>query len=90
MPVSSIVHWSANSAEKLTLPPARLISLPSWRRSLSLAVIDTTRAPWRENSAMIVRERSNSGPVMTTALARGGIEIEVAGDPVHGRAGCPW
>ncbi len=67
MPVSSIVHWSANSAEKLTLPPARLISLPSWRRSLSLAVIDTTRAPWRENSAMIVRERSNSGPVMTTA-----------------------
>jgi len=53
--------------EKLTLPLARSMSFPSWRRSLSLAVIDTTRAPRRENSAMMVRERSSSGPVITTA-----------------------
>ncbi len=66
MPVSSSAHWSAHSAEKLTLPLSRSMSLPSWRRSLSLAVTDATRAPWRENSAMIVRERKSSGPVITT------------------------
>ena len=67
IPCSSSVHWSASSEEKLTLPPARSISLPSCFLSLSFAVIDTTVAPWRENSAMTVRERRSSGPVMTTA-----------------------
>ena len=67
IPVSSGSRWSAHSAERLTLPRLRSMSLPSCLRSLSLAVIDTTRAPWRENSAMMVRERSSSGPVITTA-----------------------
>ncbi len=34
---------------------------------MSLAVIDTTLAPWRENSASTVEDRSSSGPVITTA-----------------------
>ena len=42
--------------------------MPFWscRRSLSLAVIDTTRAPWRENPLITEGTLSSSGPVITT------------------------
>ena len=66
MPFSSMVHRSACCEEKLTEPLER--SMPFWscRRSLSLAVIDATRAPWRENSLITEGTLSNSGPVITT------------------------
>ena len=67
MPFSAIVHRSAFSDEKLMLPRERSRSLPSCRRSLSLAVIATTFAPASANSARMVRLRSSSGPVITTA-----------------------
>ena len=67
MPCSSTVHFEASSDEAFTLPRERSIPLPSCARSLSLAVTDTTVAPCRENSAITVRARSSSGPVITTA-----------------------
>ena len=69
MPVSAIVHWSAFSDEKLTLPPAEAHLLAELAAQLVLGGDrrPPSRPPWRENSAMIVRERSSSGPVMTTA-----------------------
>ena len=68
MPFSAIVHWSAFSEEKLMLPLERSRFLPSCRRSLSLAVIETTFAPAFANCARMVSPRSSSGPVMTIAL----------------------
>src|SRR5215471_9288347 len=85
MPFSRLLHLSAFSDEKLMQPPATFMSLPSCRRSLSLAVMDATLAPLRENSARTVVERMSSGPVITTA--RLGFEIEVPGYAVdRGRA----
>ena len=52
--------------EMLTDPLPRSMSFCSCLRSLSLAVTDATRAPWRENSLMIDGTRSSSGPVITT------------------------
>ncbi len=49
-------------------PLAISMSLPSCSRNLSLAVIETTFAPARPNSARIVLERMSSGPVITTAF----------------------
>ncbi len=49
------------------LAPVMAKSLPSCWRSLSLAVMDTTRAPCFEKLPRMVPERSSSGPVMTTA-----------------------
>ena len=66
MPFSSIVQRSACWEEKLTEPLVR--SMPFWscRRSLSLAVTETTRAPRRENSLITELTFSSSGPVITT------------------------
>jgi hypothetical protein len=53
--------------EKQMLPRETSMPLPSWRRSLSLAVTAAIRAPARANWAKIVSPRSSSGPVITTA-----------------------
>src|SRR5262249_8885119 len=87
MPFSCLLHLSAFSDGKLMQPPAMFMSLPSCWRSLSLAVMDATLAPLRENSARIVVERMSSGPVMDDRLSRLRFEIEVPGYPVdRGRA----
>ena len=67
MPFSASVQRSACSDEKLTLPRDTSRFLPSWRRSLSLAVMLTTLAPASANFARMVSPRSSSGPVITTA-----------------------
>ena len=66
MPFSSRVQRSACCEEKLTEPFER--SMPFWscRRSLSLAVTEATRAPWRESSLITEGTRRSSGPVITT------------------------
>ena len=66
MPFSSMVQRSACWEEKLTEPPERSMPFWSWRRSLSLAVIEATRTPLRENSLITELTSSNSGPVITT------------------------
>jgi hypothetical protein len=67
MPCSASVHLPAHSEEKLMLPFEMSRFLPNCLRSLSLAVIETTRAPALANCARIVSPRSRSGPVITTA-----------------------
>ena len=84
MPCSSTVHLPASSDEAFTLPRERSIPLPSCARSLSLAVMDTTVAPCRENSAITVRCPEQLGPGHHHGLARVAVEVEVAGDAVHG------
>ena len=67
MPFSATVQRSACWEEKQTLPAATSRPLPSWVRSLSLAVTTTVPAPAFESTSNTVRERISSGPVMTTA-----------------------
>ena len=67
IPFSASVQRSTNSVENDTWrPPEQSRPLASCLRSLSLAVMETTRAPACANLVMMVSPRSSSGPVITT------------------------
>ena len=68
IPCSFKFTFEANSEEKLMLPFDTSRFLPSWRRSLSLAVIEITLPPAAANFDRMVSPRSSSGPVMTIGL----------------------